>query len=250
MSETAYPADLSLPKHSHDRPYFCFVLEGGFAESLGSETVRCESSTLVFHPISTVHSNHFSSYTRCLNVLLDDIHLTNILERSPLLGSPRIVANVRLRSILHSLYREFNCPDGYSALSIEGLLLETWAEISRNSPSSHAGRHPALWLRRARGILDEIFDERISLIEISALVGVHPVHLAKEFRRVFQTSVGEYVRQRRVDHARNQLACTDLPLSEIALESGFFDQSHFSRTFKKVTGLTPGEYRSVFTKVS
>ena len=76
------------------------------------------------------------------------------------------------------------------------------------------------------------------------MVGVHPVHLARSFRRTYNTTFSGYVRELRVEYARVQLVSTGAPLGDIALASGFYDQSHFCRTFKRETGLSPAEYRA------
>jgi AraC family transcriptional regulator len=143
------------------------------------------------------------------------------------------------------LYREFREFDDFSSLTIEGLTLELIAETSRRSTRKSEPK-PPLWLRRAREILDERFDENLTLVALSESVGVHPVHLAREFRRFYRLTVGDYVRKRRIEVACRQISDTDFPFSEIALAAGFFDQSHFARTLKKFTGMTPSEYRAAF----
>jgi len=72
---------------------------------------------------------------------------------------------------------------------------------------------------------------------------VHPVHLARTFRRVHQITFAGYVRHVRIEFARRELAALESPLGDIAVAAGFCDQSHFSRLFKRYTGLTPAEYR-------
>jgi AraC family transcriptional regulator len=88
------------------------------------------------------------------------------------------------------------------------------------------------------------FAEPLSLSEIAQAVNVHPAHLAREFRRWYRCAVGEYVRRVRVEFARDALLATDAPLFEIAYRAGFADHSHFTRTFKRLTGMTPYEFRA------
>jgi AraC family transcriptional regulator len=90
------------------------------------------------------------------------------------------------------------------------------------------------------------FTENISFDEVAAAVGMHPVHLAREFRRHFGCAPGEYIRRLRVEFACRRLASTDTPLIEVALSAGFADQSHFTRTFRRQMRMTPGEFRRRF----
>jgi len=80
---------------------------------------------------------------------------------------------------------------------------------------------------------------------LAAMVNVHPVHLARSFRRFQGCTISDYVRQLRVDNARRKMMSGNVRLVDIALSSGFSDQSHFSRSFKRVTGMTPTEFRKI-----
>jgi AraC family transcriptional regulator len=62
--------------------------------------------------------------------------------------------------------------------------------------------------------------------------------------------IGAYVRRLRLDWAASRLKMADEPIARIGLEAGFADQSHFTRAFKRYTGLTPAEYRSAFEALS
>ena len=115
------------------------------------------------------------------------------------------------------------------------------AEASRRVARPVARPAPA-WLQQARSLVERHFAEPLPLTLVAGRVGVHPVHLARTFRRVYRTTFGGYVRQLRIEFARAQLAGS-ATLSDIAAAAGFCDQSHFSRSFKQFTGLTPAEYR-------
>ena len=100
------------------------------------------------------------------------------------------------------------------------------------------------WAERARRLIEEEFASPLSLGGIASAVGVHPVHLARQFRAAHGCTVGEYIRRVRVAFARRELVMTDKPIAEIALSAGFFDQSQLTKTFKRVTGRTPAAYRA------
>ena len=132
--------------------------------------------------------------------------------------------------------------DEVSSLMIECLALETIAAMSRAVIKGESPNAPQ-WLKRANEILHAQFSENIRLKDLAKSVGVHPVHLARVFRRFNQCSVGEYMRKLRVDFASQELIRTERPLVDISSEAGFSDQGHFSRIFKQHTGLTPAEFR-------
>jgi AraC family transcriptional regulator len=99
------------------------------------------------------------------------------------------------------------------------------------------------WLARARGYVQARFAESFSVADIAGDVGVHPAHLAREFRRHFGLPIGEYVRRLRLEWAAAQLATTEDAIASIAFAAGFAHQSHFTHAFKRYTGVTPGSYR-------
>jgi AraC family transcriptional regulator len=134
--------------------------------------------------------------------------------------------------------------DPASHLAIEGLMLEVLAEASR-LPTGVMRIRPR-WVEAARELLHDRFSEKLSLAVIAQSINVHPMHLAREFRRHYGCTIGEYIRKLRTDFARAELVRTNVSLTEIALTSGFFDQSHFTRVFKRLTGFSPASYRAAF----
>ncbi len=135
------------------------------------------------------------------------------------------------------MYYKFLEMDDKSLKALEQALLE-------GQSVSNSGRRFPQWLERVRNILEQRFAEPYKLSEIAAEAGVHPVHLAREFRKHYGTSVGEYLRRVRIEYACRELMDSNVAVTNIALAAGFADQSHFSRTFKRLCGTTPGRYRA------
>jgi AraC family transcriptional regulator len=132
--------------------------------------------------------------------------------------------------------------DDVAPAAIEGLVLEMLAEASRLRQQDIPGLRPR-WLVQARELIHAHFAEPLSLSDIATAVGIHPVRLARAFRKDYRCSVGEFIRQVRIDSACRAMSSGELPLSEVALAAGFADQAHFARTFKRVVGMTPGQFR-------
>ncbi len=99
------------------------------------------------------------------------------------------------------------------------------------------------WLHRAQELLHDRFADSLRTGEIAKEVAVHPAHLARAFRGCFGVSMGAYVRRLRLEWAAMKLAHSERSLAELALAAGFADQSHFTRAFKRYSGLTPRAYR-------
>ncbi len=100
------------------------------------------------------------------------------------------------------------------------------------------------WLASARQWLDEKFLEPVQLASCAEAVGSHPSHLARAFRAAFGQTVGDYIRDRRLEWAYDQLEKTDRKISDIAVAAGFADHAHFSRMFKERYGKRPSDLRT------
>lgn len=92
--------------------------------------------------------------------------------------------------------------------------------------------------------LDSHMGGAIRLEEMARTAGVSRFHFARMFRVRVGTSPMEYVIARRIEMAKERLARADASISTVALDLGFFDQSHFCRTFCRRVGVTPGQYRA------
>ena len=137
--------------------------------------------------------------------------------------------------------------DEASPLAIEGLALEMLAEVSRRKVEV-ADRRPPRWLSQALDLLHEQFSEHLTIAYLATSVGVHPVHLAREFRKFYRCTIGEHIRQLRIEHACHELCVSTASLATIASAAGFSDQSHFSRIFKRLMQMTPAQYRAAFSR--
>ncbi|MCI0486741.1 MAG: AraC family transcriptional regulator [Blastocatellia bacterium] len=246
MTEVAYSPGLKMRNHSHEPAYFGLVLQGAYTEKYGQKNRNCKASTLVFHPPGEDHAVEFHwQGARIFRVEIKPECLERVREHSVTLDRPAGFQGGWPTWLAARLYNEFQETDRAAPLAIEGLTLEILAETARHqSDSSECS--PPRWLRQAKDLLHDQFSENLSLAAVAEAVRVHPVYLARAWRKHFHCTVGQYLRQLRIENACREIARSDTPLAEIAAAAGFYDQSHFSRTFKRITGLTPAEYRIVF----
>jgi AraC family transcriptional regulator len=98
-------------------------------------------------------------------------------------------------------------------------------------------------VRRIEDYIDRNITEPIKVCELCALVNRTPSHFSRTFKRTVGMSPHAYVLRRRIQLASRLLAKGDMPLSEIALNCGFGDQSHLSNRFREHRGMPPAAWR-------
>ena len=233
-----------VPKHTHEDAHFLFIIKGRYITSAKNVNDLCSALTLIFNPSGTTHRDRFQSAGgRFLAVSLK-AQTTEFMQRpTDLIDHSVAFSDRRISWIGSRLYEEFHQTDDASALVMEGLTLELLGHVlrCRRSPTS-----PPRWLELARQMLHDRPTELITAREIAQTVGVHPVYLVSAFRKHYRVTIGTYVRRLRIEFACRQISQTNASFSEIAVGAGFYDQSHFTRTFKSMMGMTPTQYRQCF----
>jgi AraC family transcriptional regulator len=245
LAETSYAPGFHVPSHEHTTPFVCVAIDGSFIEEYESDRYDLAAGAMFYHPGPGVHSERFGAHGgHCFVAQMDSdwvdsmracgVELPDLFVRSSGDRAAALAAQAR---------REFRRRDGASALSVEEALVALLAELTRTH--NRHERRPPPWLRRATDLVHARYLGPVGLAALAEEVDVHPSHLARCFTRFHGCSVGELVRRLRLEHARELLAASERALSEIALSTGFADQSHFTRTFKRRFGVSPGEYRRV-----
>ncbi|MBT2410426.1 AraC family transcriptional regulator [Streptomyces sp. ISL-12] len=145
----------------------------------------------------------------------------------------------RVGQLHAALARPGEALEAESRLTLIGERLRTHLRPAGARP---ARRDPVL-ARRLRELLDERLVEGLSLEEATALLPAHPAHLVRAFSGAYGIAPHQYLMSRRVDRARRLLLAGDAP-ADVATATGFYDQAHLTRHFKKLVGVTPGRYRT------
>lgn len=244
LTEAIYSPGSILPWHSHERANFCVLVDGSYTENIGRAKYRLDRFDVTFKPEGETHRDEYGEPgARCLILEIMPGWLEDLPSRAPLVQAPLHLPNRQLLDLSIRLYREFHCQDQVAPLALQAVCVELLVHVTRAKRADAVPGGPA-WLNRVREILHDAFAEPLDLEQLAALAGVHRVHLAQAFRKAYGCTIGDYVRRLRVHHAAHELATTEASLVEVALGCGFYDQSHFTRTFKQYTGLTPGHYRT------
>ncbi len=252
VTDALFPPHAYLPPHVHERAGFAVMLEGSFDLGINHRAYACEPQSAVTEPAEERHDNRLGSAGAHVVVTQPDVAG---LERLGSCGrwfeEVHHARRTPVCAMAWRIARELRAPDGATPVAVEGLVLEMLALSTRADGLSERPHHaPApRWLSRARDELHERFLDPPGIRQLAVAAGVHPDHLARAFRLQFGMPIGSYVRRRRLEWAATQLEISEDSISAIALGAGFADQSHFTRLFKRHTGLTPLEYRRAFGAV-
>ncbi|WP_273766832.1 AraC family transcriptional regulator [Aeromonas hydrophila] len=114
--------------------------------------------------------------------------------------------------------------------------------LARLTPASWDDRPPQ-HLQRAAELMQDDCSRPLTLAQLSAVAGLTPSHFVRSFSRHYGMTPHAYLLDQRIRHARTLLRRGE-PLAEVALASGFADQAHFQRQFKRRVAATPGHYRT------
>ena len=166
-------------------------------------------------------------------------------------GPPHFAAGVLhdpgLAARVRGLHRLLEA-DAAPRLALEDRLLDLLGHwISRHAAQPPAARRPGREpgaVARARTLLDERCAEDLSLADLAAQTGLSPWRLARAFAAAVGLPPHAYQVQARIRRARERLAGPQ-GLAELAADLGFADQSHFTRAFKRIVGVSPGSWRKI-----
>ena len=246
LTETCYRTDAGFPVHSHDLPYFCFLVTGANVEQIARCELDYRPFATVFHPGGEEHSGLVRAGSRLFVLELPPGWVARVPGAESVPRTGQILPGRGSLQLAARLYHEFHLGDAGSLLAIEELAGEMLALAAR---SGGLGTTRPVWLSRVEDLLHAErlhaeTDGRVDLLRIAREARVHPVHVARVFRRHHGLSMGAYRRRLKVEAACSALARPGSSLASVAAELGFVDQSHFTRTFKALTGLTPGRFRA------
>jgi AraC family transcriptional regulator len=242
LSEVVHSDALDLPEHSHELAYFTLVLGGSYFERFGANATDHKPMSMIWHRAGISHKDRIGVQgARCFMVEIQPNGIDSIRQFSQV---PLDFAEygTSLTWLAARLFHEFKNWQDCSELVAEGLTLEMLGYSARKTASGE--KQQPKWLGRVVEKLKEDFSKNISTDDLAAAAQVHPVHLAAVFRKFHGKTMGEFVQQLRVTHASKLMTERDRTLADIAYESGFSDQSHLTRLFKRHTGMTPGAFRT------
>jgi AraC family transcriptional regulator len=224
-----------VPRHTHDEAHFVLVLAGGYMSSAAGAPLVSKTALLVFNPAGTTHRDRFHQGHGSFLAVSGgpeqrEGHAAAVLDPYAIWTAHRIAREIA----------DAHLPP----IGLDGRAHQLIATVQQ--PSSDEARdatRPPSWLKRAFEMSFTADDANLSVADLAAEAGVHPVHLARVFKRYLLCSPGEHLRGRRLERAMAMLGQAHASLADVAHATGYADQAHLSRAFRAAFRSTPSAWR-------
>ncbi|MFI7099851.1 AraC family transcriptional regulator [Streptomyces sp. NPDC050161] len=238
----AHFTEHAYPMHLHDVWTLLIVDDGAVRYDLNRRAHGTPHDTVSLLPPQVPH-NGSSATSQGFRKRVLYLDLTQLDESfiGPAVDGPDL-ADPLLRRRIGQLHTALTSPgDDLEAESRLALISERLRNHLRPRLLTHPPQPDRGVAHHLRDLLDERLPHGIRLDEAAELVHAHPAHLVRAFTASFGIAPHQYLLSRRITHAR-RLLLDGRPPAEVAPETGFHDQSHLTRHFKRLTGTTPGRY--------
>lgn len=231
--------------HTHEDAHIVLPIDGAYRSSAVGAPLVCDRSVVIYNPPGTTHQDRFDPVSGpiqgrffTVSIPTEQIRVAEAVGRPP--NHPVAFRHQVIGATVRKMAMECARWSPAAALVIEGLCLELLGELARCRPER--SRQAPGWLTTAKSILTE--NHHDSIEAVARQVGVHPIYLARMFRRHFRTSPAEYRRESRIARAEVLLRDRRIPIAEVAVRCGYSDQSHLTKAFTTSRGLAPGRFRA------
>jgi len=236
--------DHAYPAHTHDTWTLLLVDDGLIGYELGSHVhVAAPGAGVTLLPPHVAHDGRPATsrgFRKRVVYLEGDVLAESLIGAA--VDGP-LITDEALRHETSRLNRALLLGDDLEGESRLALVIErlTWHLTGR--PALTVASPPAAVARCAREILDDDPARVIGIAVVAATVGVTTAHLVRSFTRSYGIAPHRYLLGRRLDVARRRLLADEAP-ADVALATGFYDQAHLNRHFRRLLATTPGRYRT------
>jgi AraC family transcriptional regulator len=241
LSETVYTQKVYEGWHAHENTHLTLIVAGGTTEQRKKGASEAIPGNVLFYHSGEKHRNGNTQHpSKNINLEIEP----RFYESYGLDEHAFAVSRLNHTSVALCLLKMYSASvhDPVNAgCSVHSLLLSLFS--LKQEPDTSKGIPD--WVPKLRDILHDHWQELPTLHELAKLINVHPVTISKFFPRYFHCTLGAYIRKLKVQKALALLQQPGRSLTDIAYTCGFFDQSHFIRTFKWETGFLPKAYKKL-----
>jgi AraC family transcriptional regulator len=239
-----FPAHTRLDMHTHQSALFGVMLDGAFATRIMNRDAQYRIGSAWTEPAEERHANVASEVGARVIVMhptsgSGDLphELRHVLDEVLCLDSGDWVGDA------WRLEAECRAPDALTPLVVEGTALSLLARAARlhSHRRFHAGK--PTWVQQAADYLHAHMFDAVEFGSLAEIVGVQPSRLARGFRAHYGVTPGDYLRRLRLEWSAARLRDGKRSIASVCMTAGFFDQSHFTRMFRRHFGVSPAAWQ-------
>ncbi|MEL6263827.1 MAG: AraC family transcriptional regulator [Cyanobacteria bacterium J06626_6] len=222
--------DFTWHKRERESEYANFLFDNDWLQSVASDN-QIE--------LSTSSSGTLSFDTKLIFPDPTILHVSQLLKQEVQVGgagSKMIVESLRNVLAVH-LLRNYICTQTGTQTGTQ-IAEQEQTEIARSALD-------AFQVQRVKDYIEENLAEDLAIAQLAAIIPMSQYHFARAFKATIGQTPHKYVVQRRIERAKVLLSVTELPILEIAAQTGFSNPSHFTSQFRKHAGATPRQYRNI-----
>lgn len=239
--ETEYQNKVYEGWHSHNNAHITLFLNGGTTEKRKSFSETVGPGSLLFYHSDELHLNQNTLFpSRNINVEIEE----NLLKELEINESviEKSVQNVALtKFLILKIFKETQTADSFSNDTIRMLFSQL---LNSNNHLERFEKSP-FWVKSLNELLNDCWNENPNLQDLAQVLHLNPITISKHFPKYFGCTLGEYMRRIKINRSLSLIQSSSENLTEIALQCGFSDQSHFIRTFKNQTGFLPKQFQKL-----
>jgi len=235
-----------VARHVHPEAHVILVLAGPYLSDARGAAGPLAAGAALFNPAGTEHRDRFARLDGGLFLGISvDADRSRELSAAVRFSDGARLAPPEASRIALEIHGALDATGAPGALDLEALCLELFSALGQ---ADDVARAPA-WLPWVEELLHDRCCEPLRIGDLAGAAGVHPVHLARVFRRFLRTTPGAYLLRCRLERARALALRGAARLADVAAATGFHDQSHLTRAFRAAFGTTPGRLRAEVSSV-
>lgn len=260
-----YKTNLSSHPHTHDFIEIVFVINGDGIHTVDDVDYPLTAGSFFVVDNGKTHSIIPSVTTEYFNIFLTvdyvkkmKLYDTNgnqmsaydylvTSENNPVATYFAADTAAVLEKLFDSMLLEFGSKEQLYNEAVRAylkLILVSWIRFRKKSHNTPSAKSPQAALPRIIDFINKHYDEKITLAEIASKYSYNPAYFGRLFKKSYNMSFNQYLYKRRIDAACELLITTNQNISEIAVNVGFTNTTHFYREFDNLCGCTPKEYRT------
>ncbi len=237
LSRTDHDEHMKVPRHEHEHPYISLLLHGKYHEQSIVSAHDIKAGSSLYRPKGFEHKNEIGAAdSLCFNIEIQK----NIIDQELCKRSNNYIQFEKNSLEIMKIYYGFqqNFSEELLNITVEENIYHLFKQQKR---ALNTGR--ALWVNQIKKQVRLHPEIKYSIDAVSHSLHLHPNYFVRKFKETTGFTFGEFLLKQRISRSIDLMLNTNKNLTQIALESGFYDQSHFIRHFKYFFKSSPLEFR-------